>query len=168
MTELFTGNLTWLYLISFILFCYLAFKIIRRPEWGLSIVFFATGILLSPKLPVVREKLSSAEFFMLLIWLSILLKPGGTGGKKPFTQNQKNALILGNLFITWTAISYVINATFNPLTIMDSSVEMANFIYGYLMFITVLFMARDWQKWESCLNGWLWGSAIVSFFGLLA
>ena len=74
--------------------------------------------------------------------------------------------MLGGAFIGWTFLSFSFN--FEVDIWGPSVVETLNFAYGYLMFVTVVLMVRDWERWRGCLNGWLWGAVVVCFFGVWA
>ena len=52
-------------------------QLARQPERGLYLAFFSSGILLSPELPIVREKLTVVEVIMLLTWMAMLSRAGG-------------------------------------------------------------------------------------------
>jgi hypothetical protein len=146
----------------------LLIQIFTRPDRGLYLTFFATGILVTPKLPILRGKLTAVEVIMTLTWLALISHPNRDKKSIPLTSIQTTSLILGGAFISWTIFSFVLNATLYPVTFTDSLIETANFIYGYFMFMTIVFLARNWNRWESCLKGWLGGASVVSIFGVWA
>ncbi|GEM_PF-5155103 len=144
---------------------------LRRPERGLYMTFFFTGILITPHLPVVRDKFTAGELFMLLTWFILISYSRDTKNQAPLSKAQINVMLLGAAFITWTIITYIVNGLIYTAAFTDSAnslIETCNFIYGYMMFLTVVFLVRNWDLWKQCLNSWLWGSVVVSFFGVLA
>lgn len=143
-------------------------KIFQKPYLGLYLTFFATGILLTPKLPIVREKLTAAEAFIALTWLALLFQSIKNKNNFLVTKSQINALLFGWLFVFWVFFSFVINVALVITDMLTSFIETINFIYGYLMFLTVVLMIRNWEQWVNCLKAWLWGAFVVSFFGVLA
>lgn len=144
----------------------------RKPERGLFLVFFSSGILMTPHLPVVREKLTAVEIIMLLTWLALLLRTGTRSrAAPPLTQRQRLSLFLGAVFTLWVAFSFLFNyilRDYAPVLFVAGTVETLNYAYGYLMFLTVVLMVRDWETWRGCLNAWLLGAVVVSFFGVWA
>ena len=46
--------------------------IARSQVRGLYLAIFATSVLITPELPVVREKFAATELFMLLTWAALL------------------------------------------------------------------------------------------------
>ncbi len=168
MFNIFHDNIAWVFLAAGPVLLLLIIQIFSIPERGLYLTFFATGILITPHLPILRNKFTAVEIIMGLTWLALLSRPHEARKSPPLTKVQTNALFWGGLFITWTILSFSINGIYHPETFIGSIVETINFVYGYLMFVTVILMARDWGRWENCLKGWLWGAVVVSFFGVLA
>lgn len=144
----------------------------RKPERGLFLVFFSSGILITPHLPVVREKLTAVELIMLLTWLALLLRAGyRSKAAPPLAQGQRLSLFLGAVFTFWVAFSFLFNYILHgyvPVLLVTGTVETLNYAYGYLMFLTVVLMVRNWETWRGCLNAWLLGAVVVSFFGVWA
>ncbi|MGH7739384.1 MAG: hypothetical protein ACREL1_04485 [bacterium] len=172
MTSFFHNHIIILVLILSLVCAGLMTRIMRNPKLGLYLTFFATGILLSPNLPVVREKLSGAEFLMMITWFAILVRRKKSEPSTIFTKNQTRAVVWGGVFVGWIVFSFFWNSFFNSEVYKTHSVasivETCNFIYGYLMFLTVVFMVKDWETWKNCVVGWLWGAVVVSFVGVLA
>lgn len=146
-------------------------RFMRRPKEGLYLAIFASAILLSPDLPVVREKFTAAEFVMILTWAALLL---GRGRKRArtlaLTRDQHLSMSLGGAFIAWAVVSFAVNQAtiaWNG-SLVAGAVETLNFAYGYLMFCTVVYLVDDWQDLRGCLLAWFAGVAVVAFFGVWA
>lgn len=141
----------------------------RRPVRGLYLAFFTSGILITPNLPVVRDKFAATELVILLTWFALLLRRGqATGNAGPLRKQQQLSLLLGGAFIVWTALSFGLNNMAYTESFMPSLVETANFAYGYLIFLTAVLLARDWEHWQGSVNWWVAGAAVVVFFGVWA
>src|SRR5690606_12511195 len=107
---------------------------------------FASGILITPELPAVREKFAATEILMLLTWSAALAwalmgAPLTRGRLQPA---QGTALLWGGLFTATAIISFSIN---NLVTsgafFVYSAVETANYVYGFLAFATVVLLVDD-------------------------
>lgn len=155
----------WL-LIASLLFLFGFARLIKRPVLGLSLAFFTSGILLSPNLPLVREKLTATEFLFLFLWFALLLKRRSSTQPGNLLSSQKLAIGLGACFIFWTFLSFALNNIEFTFNFVPSLVETWNLVYGYLMFVTVVILARDRQSWLLCLKGWTAGTAVVGFFSV--
>lgn len=140
----------------------------RRPVRGLYLAFFTSGILLTPNLPVVRDKFAATEVVFLLTWVALLLHRGRATGAGPLRQQQMLSLLLGGAFILWTLLSFGLNNMGYTEAFVPSLVETVNFIYGYLMFLTTVMLAREWEHWQGSINWWVAGAAVVVFFGVWA
>ncbi len=141
-------------------------RLIKRPVLGLSLAFFTSGILLSPNLPLVREKLTATEFVFLFLWFALLLKRGSSTQSGKLLSSQKLAVGLGACFIFWAFLSFALNNIEFTFNFVPSLVETGNLVYGYLMFVTVVMLARERESWLLCLKGWAAGTAVVGFFGV--
>jgi hypothetical protein len=156
----------WVFIsISIISIMVLISWISHRPERGLYLAFFASGILITPTLPVVRDKFAATEIIILITWLALLMH-GGQKLKAPILlRHQKISILLAMLFIFWTILSFGLNnMTISEFSI-PSMVETFNFFYGFLIFVTTLKLARNKISWHNSLNWWVAGSAVVIFFG---
>lgn len=141
----------------------------KRPVRGLYLTIFATSILITPHLPVVREKVTGTEVLVLLTWFVMLARPDVWRNRSiPLQPSQKKALMLGWLFIAWVALSFLVNNLFFDKGLVGSIVESVNYLYGFLMFRTVLLLVDDWGKWNGCLTAWIMGAVVVSVVGVLA
>lgn len=150
---------------------YLLLRFVRHPQQGLYLTIFASAILLSPSLPVVREKLTAAEFVVALTWLALLLRAGRKSVRTvPLTSSQRTSLLLGGAFTGWMLLSFAINQidVIERQHFTASAVEATNFVYGYLMFATVVWLVDDWQDLRGCLLAWFAGAGVVSLFGVWA
>lgn len=141
----------------------------RRPVRGLYLAFFATAILITPYLPLVREKFTAVEVMMVLTWLAMLSRQSAwRNWNNPLQPFQHIALLLGWFFIAWVALSFFVNNLSFYKGLPGSIVEALNYLYGFLMFRTVLLLVDDWKKWTGCLTAWLLGAVVVSLVGVLA
>ncbi|TCS71934.1 O-antigen ligase-like membrane protein [Sulfuritortus calidifontis] len=142
----------------------------RQPARGLYLAFFTSGILITPELPVVRDKLAATELVFLLTWFALLLHRGHLTNAGPLRREQRLSLYLGAAFILWTLLSFGVNniAYADTEIFLPSLVETANFAYGYLVFLTTVVLAREWTYWEDCVKWWVAGSAVVILVGVWA
>lgn len=150
---------------------YLLARLVRRPQQGLYLTIFASAILITPELPVVREKLTATEFLVALTWMALVLRAGqGRVRTVPLSGNQRTSLVLGGAFAAWAVVSFAFNMVGVPdhRVITGGAVETANFVYGYLMFATVVWLVDDWRDLWGCLLAWFAGAAVVAVFGVWA
>ena len=150
---------------------YLLARFVRRPQQGLYLTIFASAILITPELPVVREKLTATEFLVALTWMALLLRAaGGRVRRAPLSSSQRTSLILGGAFSIWAVVSFALNMIegADPRAVAAGAVETASFVYGYLMFATVVWMVDDWPDLWGCLLAWFAGAAVVAAFGVWA
>ena len=147
---------------------FILIKISRRPERGIFLAFLTSGILLTPNLPIIRDKVTATEFVFLMVWFALLINHGKRNRDLPLQRNQKISLLLGGVFIMWAVISFGLNNMVYTRAFIPSMIETINMVYGYMMFLTTVFLLRDWERWEKALNWWVAGSVVVVFFGVWA
>ncbi len=135
----------------------------REPVRGVYCAFFASAILQTPRLPLVREKLTACEIVMILTWLGMLVH---RHRRFPLLGCQKSAIAAAVLLLTVTIVSYCASLFTASASLTRSGVETANYVYGFLMFLTVLCLVDTWPKWLGCLYAWCCGSALVSLVGI--
>ncbi len=146
----------------------------RRPARGLYLAIFASSILITPHLPVVREKVTAVEVLMFLTWGAMLLRRATwLDGARPLRDVQRSSVRWGWFFIGWLGLSFYMNNVLAAPDIaegelLDSIVESINYLYGFLMFRTVVLLVDDWEKWSGCLTAWVLGAAVVSVVGVMA
>jgi hypothetical protein len=146
----------------------------RRPVRGLYLTVFATSTLITPYLPVVREKFTAVEGLMLLTWAAMLLRRTTWRTRAGSLRHpQKICLVWGWSFVGWVLVSFYVNNILMEQGLgneglIGSIVESANYLYGFLMFRTVLRLVDDWDKWNGCLSAWILGAALASLVGVLA
>lgn len=145
--------------------------VLQRPVRGLYVAIFASGILITPELPAVREKFAGTEVMMLSTWAAMLAwalmgAPLARGRLQPI---QGTALLWGGLFTATAITSFSIN---NLVTsgafFVYSAVETANYVYGFLAFTTVVMLVDDPPKWDACVLAWILGAAVVVAVGVWA
>ena len=141
----------------------------RRPVRGLYLAFFACGILITPELPVVREKLTATELILLMTGLAMMFHARAWRNRAlPLLRSQQTPINLGGFFILWIGLSFGVNNLQFQDGLISSLVETLNFLYGFLVFCTVLLLVDDWEKWFGCLTSWFLGAAVVSGVGVWA
>lgn len=143
----------------------------RRPVRGLYLAVFATSILITPSLPIVREKFAATELLMLMTWAALLIAPTlGSRNRAKLVRSQQISVLIGGSFIVWIFLSFGLNNISLALTdfFLSSLVETLNYLYGFLIFCTVLVIVDDREKWYGCLYAWLLGAALVSVVGVWA
>lgn len=133
--------------------------IARNPVRGLYVAIFASAVLITPELPVVRDKIAACEVVMVITWLVAACRalPG-----KRWLVSQKKAFVRALLFLAIALISFAGNAATGNLDFSHSGVEMANYVYGFLVFTTVVCLVQSWDQWLRCLIAWAWGTVLVS------
>lgn len=147
------------------LFLWIASRQVR----GLYLAIFATSVLITPNLPVVREKIAATELFMLLTWVALLI--GSRHWRRArvgLVRSQQVSVLIGGAFIGWIFLSFGINNATFPGAFLPSLVETVNFLYGFLIFCTVLVLVDDREKWYGCLYSWLAGAMLASLVGVWA
>ena len=140
--------------------------IIRRPMWGLYLAIAATAVLKTPELPLVREKLTAVEFFMLFTWIALAVT--GVKGRRLAsdpTLAVNKALALG--FVGWVFLSGFWHNLLGGVQ-ATSLLETFNYGYGVTIYFTILYMVRDWRTWRNCLWAWVAGAVIAAGVGALA
>jgi hypothetical protein len=143
--------------------------IARRQVRGLYLAIFATSVLITPHLPVVKDKFAATEMFMLLTWTALLFGSGRWRRTRVWlVRPQKLSLLICGAFIGWIFLSFWINNMSLQGNFVSSLVETFNFLYGFLIFGTVLVLVDEREKWYGCLYAWLAGAALASFFGVWA
>ncbi len=135
----------------------------RQPVRGVYCAFFASAILQTPRLPLVREKLTACEIVVFLTWLGMLAH---RQARPPLLRCQKSAIAAAGLLLVVTAVSYWASLFTASAGLARSGVETANYVYGFLMFLTVVHLVDSWHKWLYCLYAWCWGTALVCIVGV--
>ncbi|MBN2023854.1 MAG: O-antigen ligase family protein [Pirellulales bacterium] len=137
----------------------IALAVISRDHvLGLCGAIFASAILLTPELPVVREKLTLCEGVMCLTWLAMLLRPQRLPALLP---SQRVAVRRGVAFMAVIGVSLLLNTCDGDLELVRSLVETVNYLYGFGLFLTVVLLVDSWDKWKRCLWAWCGGTVIV-------
>lgn len=151
------------------LFLLLFRRLLARPCEGLYLAFFATAILITPHLPVVREKFGLTELVFLLTWLCMLANPAGwRNSALPLQVGQLDSIKIGTLFMLVILASFFWNNMGFYANFAGSFVETLNYIYGFLLFVTVIRLVDSWQKWYGCINGWFAGAVVLGIGAIMA
>jgi O-antigen ligase len=138
----------------------------RYPVRGLYVAIFASAILLTPHLPVVREKLAACEIVMLLTWIAVLANWPAQGGRAlPLAPEQKRVVLWGAAFIGTVLVSFVVGVVRERVRLAPTLVETANYVYGFLLFATIVHLVTSWNKWVRCLYAWCFATAVVCLVG---
>lgn len=136
---------------------------------GLYLAIFATSVLITPNLPVVRDKFAATEVLILLTWAALLVGSGRWRRTRVrLVRPQQVSVLIGGAFIGWIVLSFGINNAVFPEALLPSLVETLNYLYGFLIFRTVLVLVDDREKWYGCLYAWLAGAALASLVGVWA
>ena len=151
------------------LFLLLFRRLLAKPYEGLYLAFFATAILITPYLPVVREKFGLTELVFLLTWLCMLANPAGwRNSAVPLQGAQLDSIKIGTVFMLAIVASFLWNNMGFYANFAGSFVETLNYIYGFLLFVTVIRLVDSWQKWYGCLNGWFAGAVVLGIGAIMA
>ncbi|WP_417748821.1 O-antigen ligase family protein [Rosistilla oblonga] len=143
----------------------------RRPIVFLYAAIFCTAILKTPQLPVVREKFTATEVFMLLTWLFASQLPR----LHRHLPSDRVVKPLAIAFVLSCIVSGMIGLASVPATTIDMPrvyasvfVEIANYIYGVLIVLTVIRAIDRWERLTGAVFAWILGMTVASFVGVLA
>jgi O-antigen ligase len=141
--------------------------IFAEPIRGLYAAICASAILIAPNLPVVREKISACEVVILMAWLIIILKwPGRARNAPLMLPTQKRAIGWGAALIAVCIISFAVSMVRENIDPTPAAVETANYIYGFMLFLTVAHLVTTWKDWVNCFYAWATGTALACSVGL--
>jgi len=137
------------------------------PVRGLYVAIFSSAILITPELPVVREKIAACEVIMVLTWLAMLLHSGrNRASSLPRPSVERNAVAAGAAFTAIACVSFLVNVLRKDVPWERSAVETANYVYGFLLLLTAVALVDSWQKWMRCFYAWALGAGVVSAVGV--
>ena len=149
--------------------CGVFFWICRHPVRGLYLAIFATSVLMTPAMPVVREKFAATELFMVLTWLAMLVSSRRWAhSPSPVLAPQRQAIILGACFIGLVLLSFLAGQIDDPSRWVASTVETLNYTYGFFIFLSIILLVDNKEKWLNCLLAWLLGAALAGLVGVWA
>jgi len=172
MVELMAQYLNLILLGGIVAFVALMMMIAKKPVKGLYLVFFASAILMTLKLPIVREKFTSAECLILMTWVAMLFTNRRVQEVRcRLLPTQKKTILVGWGLILWIVLSFLINnlEDFDKVHIfLWSAVESLNYFYGFMIFLTVIALVDTQKRWYGCLHAWIWGGVVVSLVGTWA
>ena len=139
----------------------------RRPMWALYGVFLLSGVLITPSLPVVGDKVAVPEAFFLLLVGALTL--GWATGRfrvhnRIVPQVQLNMLLVG-LFLLVVLLSFFNNNIEYGRAAASSILEVVIISYGVVLFLLSVFLIHSWREWERCFLAWVAGMAIVGLVG---
>lgn len=103
-----------------------------------------------------------------MAWTWALILFGRKRNSRPLLESQRPVLVAGGIFLAFTAASWAINLGLAPHGQIASTVEMLNYVYGFLVMLTVVYLVIRWDILVNCLWAWLAGALIVSAIGALA
>lgn len=144
----------------------LAFVIFRTPVFGVYGYLFGSAVLLTPNLPLVREKLAACDFVMLIVFVSFFANRS-KWKLQALLPIQKSALGIGGAYLLICAFSILINAS----EIQDTSrslVEYIVYLYGFAACVAIVVLVDTKAKWRNCLIAWCFGAGVVGIFATLA
>jgi O-antigen ligase len=144
--------------------------IAREPVRGIYLAILGAGFLLSPQLPLVRQKLSIVEPIIFITWSAMLIWyiSGNLFSKGKLQTSQKRAIYWAGGLVGITLISYIFNTLIANFNIIGSTVQLLSYCYNFLIFFTVILLVDDWQKLEKCLLAWLGGITVAGIVGAWA
>ena len=147
-----------------------------NPVRGLYLYIFASGIIVSPSLPVVREKLSAAEPILACTLLALLLYRHRLANTTTALRGdllglsvQRAALAAGAAFLAIASASAAVN--FLGGRIEDpvrTGLEFATFGLGGVACAAVACTINTWDRWLKCLGAWTAGGLVVTLVGLMS
>lgn len=138
-----------------------------EPVRGLYVAIFASAILITPHLPVVREKVSACEVVIVLTWASLLATwPGRSRQVPKLLPVQKQAIAWGAGLILACGASFAVALVREDVSPIPGFVETVNYIYGFLLFLTVVHFVTSTESWVKCCYAWAAGTALACSVGL--
>ena len=143
--------------------------IARRPARGLYMYLFLCGFLLTPKLPVVREKLCAADA-VLVGTLAVLALTWHRRRRPPvpLLRSQTAVLQAAALFVLVAGASLVINTLGHRQDVQRGVIEVATYILGLLAMGAIVLEIDTWAKWRRAVAAWGAGAAAVTAVGLVS
>ena len=144
--------------------------LVRNPVRGLYLYIFCSAILLSPELPVVRDKLSIAEPVLALTLAGLFFARARVGrGAVPLGRRQRAALAAGAAWVCVAGISGAVNFGGGRLVDWQRTVlEIATLGLGLVSCATIAWAINSWERWLRCLAAWSAGGLLVTLVGLFA
>lgn len=139
--------------------------IVAWPIRGLYLMYFSAGILITPQLPVVREKFALPELFFLMLCAALLLNRRVLANRQPLTGEQRLSFLLLGAFVAVFVLSFAVNNSTYDLRVTGSLVETVNIVYVSIVFAAVVWLVRDWTTWLGCLLAWGCGALVVGLVG---
>jgi hypothetical protein len=144
----------------------LAAVIAYEPVIGVYVYLFGCAILLTTKLPVVREKLAGCDFVMLLVLLTFFVNRA-KWKIETVLPIQYSALRFGLLYVVICGLSIAINAG-NIVEYSRSLLELAVYVYGFVACVAIVILVDDRKKWRNCLIAWCFGAGVVGIVSCMA
>lgn len=144
--------------------------VLKEPVRGLYLAIFASGILFPLGLPG-GDKVAATEIFMLLTWGTALLWAlmGGRLARGRLHASQQAALLWGGVLAATAVTSFLVNTLgTSGVRFQSAFLETASYVYGYLVFATVVLLIDDKRKLKGCILAWLLSAAVVSIVGVWA
>ena len=144
--------------------------IAKNPVRGLYLYIFCSAVLVSPALPVVRDKLSVAEPVLACAAVGLFFgRRFVTGGTPPMTTPQRAALLAGATWVLVVGICAAINFAGGRLVDpVRTAIETATFGLGLFSCALVAWAVNTWDRWLKCLGAWAAGGLVVTAVGLMA
>ena len=142
----------------------------KNPVRGFYLYVFCAAILLSPRLPVVREKLTVCEPVFACTALALLLFAGRIRRSPvPLLPVQRAALAGAGLWLVSVFLSLAVNYAGGQIRdVQRSLLEAATYAYGFAVCAGFVLYVDTWAKWRNCLLAWTLGAGVVTAVGLMA
>ena len=147
-----------------------------NPVRGLYLYIFASGIIVSPELPVVREKLTAAEPILACTLLALLLYRDRLASATTALRGdllglrvQRDALAAGAAFIAAAFASAAVNFLGGRIAEpVRTGLEIATFTLGCVACAAIVCTVNTWDRWLKCLAAWAAGGLVVTLVGLIS
>ena len=142
----------------------------KNPVRGLYLYIFSSAVLLSPELPVVRDKLSIAEPILACTLVALFLdRRRVAAAALPVLPAQRAALTAGLAFLGVVAASAAVNFLgFRLVDVRRTALETATLGLGLTSCAAVTWSINSWDRWLKALGAWAAGGTVVTAVGLMA
>ena len=168
-----TSRLAVMGLVGAVLGAVLLAVVARKPVRGLYLYFFCSGILVTPSLPVVREKVSIAEPMLLsaLVGMAatfLYRRARRVPGATPLLGLQRWVLASAAGFVAAAGASLVYNHLGGRQELTKGVVEVATYLLGLAALAATVVEIDSYRKWVRAVLAWSAGAGVVTAVGLMA
>lgn len=140
-----------------------ALRIMRRPEIGIYLFLFLSSITMTPGFPLVGDRLAFADFVMAFTILAAWI-----GGRRHHVEPQvRHVELYADVLITFCTVSSLLGIAFG-VDPGRAALFMVIYVYGYLVFKTIVRRIDSPEKFRSACVAWGLGAALVIVVGFMA